>query len=60
MATPIKQVPILTGELAEAFVCEAEANERKPHGKLPQEREATIRRVMREMEEFVPSWRRKE
>ena len=60
MATPIKQVPILTGELAEAFVREAEANERKPHGKLPPEREAAIRRVMREMEDFVPSWRRKD
>lgn len=59
MATPIKQVPILSGEIAEAFVKEAEANARKPHGKLPPEREAAVRRVMREMEEFVPSWKRK-
>ncbi|MCM1337428.1 MAG: hypothetical protein NC187_07740 [Candidatus Amulumruptor caecigallinarius] len=57
MATPIKQVPILTGELAEAFVRQAEANERRPHGKLPKERESEIKRVMREMEDFVPSWR---
>ena len=59
MATPIKQVPILSGKIAEAFVKEAEANERKPHGKLHPEREAAVRRVMREMEEFVPSWKRK-
>lgn len=58
MATPIKQVPILSGEIAEAFIREAEANERKPHGKLSPEREAAIRRVMREMERFVPSWKR--
>lgn len=57
MAIPIKQVPILTGEIAEAFVKEAEANERKPHGRLSPEREAAIKRVMREMEEFVPSWK---
>jgi len=59
MATPIKQVPILSGEIAEAFVREAETNERKPHEKLSPKREAAIRRVMREMEEFVPSWKRK-
>lgn len=59
MVAPIKQVPILSGEIAEAFVREAETNERKPHGKLPPERDAVIKRVMREMEEFVPSWRRK-
>lgn len=59
MAIPIKQVPILTGEIAEEFVREAEANERKPHGKLPPEREARVRRMLRQIDEYVPSWRRK-
>lgn len=59
MAIPIKQVPILTGELAEAFVREAEEKERRPHAsRLSPEDEATIRRVIRRMEDFVPSWRK--
>lgn len=59
MAIPIKQVPILTGEIAEDFIREAEENEKLPRHQLSSEDEATIRRVMREMEEFIPSWRRK-
>lgn len=59
MATPIKQVPILTGELAEAFIREAEENEKLPRHRLSSEDEETIRRVMREMEEFIPSWKNK-
>ncbi len=58
MAIPIKQVPILTGEIAEAFVREAEEKENRPHKPLSSEREAVIRRVIRRMEEFVPSWKR--
>lgn len=59
MATPIKQVPILTGEIAEDFIREADENEKLPRHRLSTEDEATIRRVMRDMEEFVPSWRHK-
>lgn len=58
MAIPIKQVPILSGEIAEEFIKQAEENEKLPHGNLSSEREARIRRVMRRMEEFVPSWKR--
>ena len=50
MATPIKQVPILSGEIAEEF--ERLADERL---KMP-------RRIVREMErqlrEAVPTWRK--
>lgn len=60
MAIPIKQVPILTGEIAEAFVREAEEKERHPHAsRLSPEDEAAVRRVIRRMEDFVPSWRKK-
>lgn len=59
MAIPIKQVPILSGQIAEDFIKEAEENEKLPRHKLSSEDEATIRRVMRRMEEFVPSWKRK-
>lgn len=59
MAIPIKQVPILTGELAEAFVREAEEKEMRPHStRLSPEKEAKIRRVIRRMEDFIPSWRK--
>ena len=59
MAIPIKQVPILSGQIAEDFIREAEENEKLPRHRLSPEDEATVRRVMREMEDFVPSWRRK-
>lgn len=59
MAIPIKQVPILSGQIAEDFIREAEENEKLPRHRLSSEDEATIRRVMRRMEEFVPSWKRK-
>lgn len=60
MATPIKQVPILSGKIAEEFIREAEENEKLPRHQLSSEDEATIRRVLRRMEAFVPSWRRKD
>lgn len=56
MATPIKQVPILTGELAEAFVREAEENEKQPRFTLSAEREERIRQVMRQLHEFRFPW----
>lgn len=52
MATPIKQVPILTGELAEAFVREAEENEKRPRFRLSPEREERVRKVMKQLQEF--------
>lgn len=60
MATPIKQVPILTGEIADAFVREAEENENRSHAnRLSPEDEAIVRRVIHRMEEFVPSWKKR-
>lgn len=56
MATPIKQVPILTGELAEAFVREAEANEKRPRYSLSPEREERVRKVMKQLQEFRFPW----
>jgi len=56
MATPIKQVPILTGELAEAFVREAEENEKLPRFRLSPEREARVRKVMKQLHEFKFPW----
>ena len=56
MATPIKQVPILTGELAEAFVREAEENEKLPRLRLSPEREERVRKVMKQLQEFRFPW----
>lgn len=56
MATPIKQVPILTGELAEAFVREAEENEKRPRFRLSSEREERIRKVMKQLQDFKFPW----
>lgn len=56
MATPIKAVPILTGNLADEFIRRAEENERKPRRTLSAEREKRISDIMRRSREFVPSW----
>lgn len=56
MATPIKQVPILTGDIAEAFVREAEENEKLPRFHLSPEREARVREVMKQLQEFKFPW----
>lgn len=55
MAILIKQAPILYGQIALDFIREAEENEKLLRCRLYSEDEATIRRVMREMEEFVTS-----
>ena len=60
MAIPIKQVPILTGEIAEDFVRQAEENEKLPRFRLSQEREERVKRMLRQIDEFIPSWRRKD
>ncbi len=56
MATPIKSVPILSGSLAEDFVCQAEENEQKPRRVLSAEKEQKIAEIMLRSREFVPSW----
>lgn len=56
MATPIKTVPILTGNLADDFVRHAEENERKPRRVLSEEDEKRIAEIMRRSREFIPSW----
>lgn len=58
MATPIKAVPILTGDLANDFVRQAEENEQKPRRELSEEQEKKIAEIMRRSREFVPSWLR--
>lgn len=56
MATPIKQVPILTGQIAEDFIREAEENEKLPRLRLSPEREERIRKVMKQLHEFKFPW----
>lgn len=58
MATPIKAVPILTGDLANDFVRQAEENEQKPRRELSEEQEKKIAEIMRRSRDFVPSWLR--
>lgn len=59
MATPIKAVPILSGNIADKFVRRAEENERKPRRTLSEEQEKRIVEIMRCSREFVPSWIKK-
>ncbi len=59
MATPIKAVPILSGNIADKFVRRAEENERKPRRTLSEEQEKRIVEIMRRSREFVPSWIKK-
>lgn len=56
MATPIKQVPILSGKIAEDFIREAEENEKLPRLRLSPEREERIRKVMKQLQEFKFPW----
>lgn len=56
MATPIKAVPILSGEIAEDFIRQAEENERRPRRQPDPERQAMVAEILRRSKEFVPSW----
>lgn len=56
MATPIKQVPILTGEIAAAFVREAEENEKLPRHQISSEDEAWVKRIAVQLQEFKFPW----
>lgn len=58
MATPIKEVPILTGEIADEFVRQAEENERNPRRVSSSKQRAVVRELERQLREFVPSWKR--
>lgn len=59
MAIPIKQVPILSGEIAEEFERQADARAKNPSPALSPEEEAQVAKVMRRLREFVPSWKKK-
>lgn len=56
MAIPIKQVPILSGKLADEFIRQAEENESKPRNPLSKEAEERIARVMKEMRAQESRW----
>lgn len=56
MTTPIKQVPILTGEIAAAFVREAEENEKLPRHQISSEDEAWVKRIAKQLQEFKFPW----
>ena len=58
MATPIKAVPILTGEIADEFIRQAEENELNPRRVSTPKQRAVVREMERQLREFVPSWRR--
>ena len=60
MAIPIKQVPILSGEIAEEFERQAEERAQNPSPALSAEDEAQVAKVMRQLREFIPSWRREQ
>jgi len=56
MATPIKQVPILTGEIAEEFVRQAEENEKLPRHHLSPEDVAMVKKIVNQLHEFKFPW----
>lgn len=59
MAIPIKQVPILSGEIAEIFVREADENEKLPRHKISAEDEAWVNRIAKQLQEFKFPWDKK-
>ena len=58
MATRIKTVPILTGELAEEFIRQAEENQHAPRRTSSSRQRATVREMERQLREYIPSWKR--
>lgn len=56
MATPIKAVPILTGDAADEFIRKAEDKASKPRHILSPEQEAEIAEIMRRSREYKFSW----
>lgn len=59
MASPIKAVPILSGEIADDFIRKAEEREKNPAPGLSHEQEERIAKVMRQMREFKFPWEKK-
>ena len=59
MATPIIQVPILTGELAAAFVREAEENEKMPRNQISTEDQEWVISIAKQLHEFKLPWDKK-
>lgn len=58
MAIPIKSVPILTGEIAEEFVRQAEEKERGTRHLLTPEQQEKVELMMRQLREFKPAWKK--
>lgn len=59
MAIPIKQVPILSGKIAEDFERQADAILAMPRRKSYAKDRRAVREMERQLREAVPSWRRK-
>ena len=57
MATPIKEVPILSGDLADEFVRLAEENQSKPRKSANPNSRVIVREMERQLRECVPSWK---
>lgn len=56
MAIPIKDVPVLTGELAENFIRRAEENERKPRWSPDPTLAKKYMAMLERSKHFIPSW----
>ena len=59
MAIPIKDVPVLTGELAENFILQAEKRTKGPRWIPDQDLIERVKDIVANSKNFVPSWRRK-
>lgn len=58
MATPIKQVPILSGEIAEEFERLADERLKMPRRESTPEARRIVREMGRQLREAVPTWRK--
>jgi len=58
MALPIKDVPVLTGDLAENFILRAEENERKPKWTPDPDLAYKYKLMVERSKCFIPSWRK--
>lgn len=56
MATPIKAVPILSGEIADDFVRQADKRASSPSPALSPEQENRVSNIMRQLREFKFPW----
>lgn len=56
MAIPIKQVPILSGEIADEFERQADARLAMPRRTVSAEERRAAREMHRQLREAVPSW----